>query len=187
MENEKYYTGGEIIIFKVLELSKIVYLTLISSFSEQLIEKMQRTQKAFIWNNLTPKIKNETFHNSFEEDDLKNVEKNSKIGSLQCSWFKRLRDGTFHKWKLTPLHLIKFTFGVNFKLQSNLDFNDSKILTFTSFYKELFCNWRNYLSSSFNILSPILSEPIWYNKNIKINSKPTCVYEFAKQNIIFFI
>ena len=48
MENEKYYTGGEIIIFKVLELSKIVYLTLITSFSEQLIEKMQRTQKAFI-------------------------------------------------------------------------------------------------------------------------------------------
>ena len=77
------------------------------------------------------------------------------------------------------------TFGVNFKFHSNLDFDDSKILTFASFYKQLFRNWRKYLSSSVNISSSILSQPIWYNKNIKINSKPIYVEEFAKQNIIF--
>ena len=77
------------------------------------------------------------------------------------------------------------TFGVNFKFHSNLDFDDSKILTFASFYKQLFRNWRKYLSSSVNIPSSILSQPIWYNKNIKINSKPIYVEEFAKQNIIF--
>ena len=85
---------GKIIIFKTLILSKIVYLTLINSFSKQLIEEMQKkqkkkTQKSFIWNNLTLKINHKTLCNSFEEDSLKNVGINSKISSLPCSWIRR--------------------------------------------------------------------------------------------------
>ena len=50
----------------------------------------KKTQKGFIWNNLTPKIQHKTLCNSFEEGGLKNANKNSKIPSLQCSWIKRL-------------------------------------------------------------------------------------------------
>ena len=177
---------GNIIIFKSLALSKIVSLTLITSFSKQLIEEIQRIQKATIWNNLTPKIKHETLCNSFEEDGLKNVDINSKIASLECSWVKRLYDDKFHEWKLIPLHLIKSTFGINFKSHSNLDFEDSKILTFSSFYKQLFRDWRKHLSYSLNIPSSILSQPIWYNRNIEINSKPIYVEEFAKKIIFLY-
>ena len=123
---------GKIIIFK----------TLVLSISKQLIEEIQRIQKAFIWNNLNPKIKHETLCNSFEKGGLKNFDINSKIASLQCSWVKRLYDDKFDEWKLIPLHLIKSTFGINFKFHSNLDFDDSKIPTFPSFYKQLFPNWR---------------------------------------------
>ena len=88
---------GKIIIFKTLALSKIVYLTLITSFSEQLIEEIHPIQKAFIWNNWTPKIKHEALCNSFEEGGLKHVDINSKIASLQCSLVKRLYDDKFHE------------------------------------------------------------------------------------------
>ena len=91
---------------------------------------------------------------------LKNVDIISKIVSLQCSWIKRLYDDKFHECKLIPLHLIKSTFGINFKFHSNLDFANSKILTFPPFYKQLFYNWHKYLSSSVNIPSSILSQPI---------------------------
>ena len=178
---------GKILIFKTLALSKIAYLTLITSFSKQLIEEIQRTQKAFIWNNWTPKIKHETLCNSFEEGSPKNVDINSKFGSLQYSSVKRLYDDKFHEWKLIPLHLIKSTFGINFKFHSNLDFDDSKILTFPSFYKQLFHNCRKYLSCLINVPSSILSQPIWYNKNIKINCKPIYVEEFAKQKYHFLM
>ena len=47
---------GKIIIFKTLALSKIVFLTLITSFSKQINEEIKKIQKAFTWNNLTPKI-----------------------------------------------------------------------------------------------------------------------------------
>ena len=50
---------GKIIILKTLVPSKIAYLTLITSISKQSIEKIQ---KAFIENNLTPKIKHETVY-----------------------------------------------------------------------------------------------------------------------------
>ena len=46
---------------------------------------MQKIQKAFIWNNLSPKIKHEIPSNSFEEGGFKNVDINSKIASLQYS------------------------------------------------------------------------------------------------------
>ena len=65
---------GKLKIFKTLALSETVYLTLITSFSKQLIKEMQKIQKAFIWDNLTPKIKYETLRNSFEESSLKNVD-----------------------------------------------------------------------------------------------------------------
>ena len=158
---------GKIIISRTLVLSKIVYLTLIISFSKQVIEEIQKIQKAFTRNNLTPKIKHETLCNSFEEDGLKNVDINSKIASLQCSWVKQLYDDKFHEWKLIPLHLIKSIFRINFKSHSDLDFDDSKIFTFPSSYKQLFCNWCKYLSYSVNIPSSILSQPIWYNKILK--------------------
>ena len=114
---------GKIIIFKTLTLSKIVHLTL-----NQLIEEMQKIQKAFIWNNLTPEFKHATLRNSFEEAAIKNVDINSKIANFQCPWIKRLYDDKFHEWKLIPLRLIKSTHGINFKFHSNLDFGDSKIL-----------------------------------------------------------
>ena len=115
-----------------------------------------------------------------------NIDINSKISSLQCSWVKRLYDDKFYEWKLIPLHLIKSTFGINIKFDSNLDFDKSKILTFHSFQKQLFRNWWKYLSYSANIPSSILLQPIWYNKNTKINSKPIYVEEFAKKNFFLY-
>ena len=91
---------GKIIIFKTLASSKTAYLILITSFSKELIEEIQKIQKDFIWNNLCI---------SFEKGGLKNVDINLNIASLQSSWIKRLYDHKFHEWKLIPLHLIKST------------------------------------------------------------------------------
>ena len=55
MEDDKYCTIGEKNNLYLKVLSKIVYLTLMISFSKNLIEEMQKIQKAFIWNNLLPK------------------------------------------------------------------------------------------------------------------------------------
>ena len=110
---------------------------------------------------MTPKIKHETLCNSFE-GSLKNVDVNSKIAGLQCSWVKQLYDDKFHEWKLISFHLIKSTFGINFKFHSNLDFGDSKILTFPSFYKQPF----RHGASTFLLL--LISHLLYYQNHFGI-------------------
>ena len=97
---------GKIIVFKMLALSKIVLLCLTSVVPKQITEEIENIQKKFIWNRSTPKIKHSTLCNSFATGDLTNVDINTKIVSLQCSWIKRLYGNSFHEWNLIPLHLI---------------------------------------------------------------------------------
>ena len=45
-------------------------------------EEIERIQKAFIWINLTPKLKPATLHNSFEDNGPKIIDVNIKVISL---------------------------------------------------------------------------------------------------------
>ena len=155
---------GKIIIFKTLALSKIVYLTLITSFSKQLIEEIQKIQKAFIWNNLTPKIKHETLCNYLEESCFKNVDIYSKIASSQCSQVKQLYDDKFHEWKLISLHLIKCPFGIDFKFHSNLDLTIQGLLDFLHFV-------NNFSVIGASIFLPVLTFHLLYYHNQFDNKK----------------
>ena len=62
---------------------------------------MQKIQKVFV----------KTLCNSFEDGGLKNIDINSKVASLQCSWIKQLLDDKFDKFRLIPIHLIKSNLG----------------------------------------------------------------------------
>ena len=106
---------GKIIVFKTLALSKIVHLCLTSVVPKQIIEEIENIQKNFLWNRSTPKIKHSTLCNSFATGGLTNVDINTKIVSLQCSWIRRLYDDSFHQWKLILLHLINTTITPAFK------------------------------------------------------------------------
>ena len=81
---------GKIIVLKTLALSKIVLLYLTSVVPKQVIEEIENIQKNFLWNRSTPKIKHSTLCNSFATGGLTNVDINTKIASLQCTWIKWL-------------------------------------------------------------------------------------------------
>ena len=51
----------------------IIIFKTVNSFSKELIEEEQKMQKSSIWDNLIPKIKQETLCNSLKESDLRNV------------------------------------------------------------------------------------------------------------------
>ena len=48
---------GEIVIFKTIATSKIVFQLLIKTFSKQSVNEFKKTQKRFFWKNSTPKKK----------------------------------------------------------------------------------------------------------------------------------
>ena len=74
---------------------------------KNVVNKLEKIQKTFLWNNSTPKIKHKTLCNGYKTEELKNVGITNKIMSLQCAWIKRLNDDSFLELKLIPLYLIE--------------------------------------------------------------------------------
>ena len=109
----------------------------------EIIVDLEKIQKRFIWATKS-KIKTETMSSNFKDRNLKNIDVTKKITSIQCSWIKRLHDGSFHIWKLIPLKLIKKTFGDELRFNSNLSFNNSYVRHFPCFYKDIFLNWKYF-------------------------------------------
>ena len=97
---------GKIIVFKSLAISKIVFLSLLTNFPNNIVEELIKIQKNFLWNFTAPKIKHSTTCMDYQNGGLKNVDVFFKIISLQRSWFRRLFDNSFHQWKVIPLFLI---------------------------------------------------------------------------------
>ena len=108
---------GEIIVFRILAISKIVFLSLISKVPTKIVSEPERIQKTFLWSS-KPKMKNEILCSDFKHGGLKNVNIQKKIISLQHSWVRRLYDDSFHEPKVLPLKLLKKSFGSHFKFHS---------------------------------------------------------------------
>ena len=81
---------GKIVIFKTLAVSKIVFQSLIIPVPRHIVNELEKIQKAFLWKNSSPKIKQETLCNDCKGGGLKNIDILNKIVSLQCSWITKL-------------------------------------------------------------------------------------------------
>ena len=123
----------------------------------------------------------------YQNGGLKNADVFFKITSLQCSWFRRLFDNSFHQWKVIPLFFINKTFGEHFKFHSNLDFSDDIVKCFPSFYKSMFLNWKKFFHVNPCVPSCILNQVLWFNKFIQINRKPVFYKKFSSNNINFLM
>ena len=122
----------KIVIFKTLEVSKIVFQSMITPAPRHIVNELERIQNAILWRNSSPKIKHETVCNDYKGVGLKHFDILNEIISLQSLWIRKLYEHSFHKWKLIPLFLIKNSLGSSFKFHSNLFFK-RKINFFQSF------------------------------------------------------
>ena len=109
---------------------------------------------------------------------MNNVHLKNKITSIQCSWVKRLFEGDFHNWKVIPLFLIGKHLGKNFKFHDNTDRSNDILSKFPSFYQDIFLKWINNFAAKSTLPSMFLSEVIWFNSNMKVDSKPKHFFFF---------
>ena len=174
---------GKIVIFKTLAISKIVFQSMITPIPSHIVNELERTQKAFLSKNSSPKIKYESLCNDYKGGGLKNIDILNGIISLQCSWIRRLYGNSFHEWKLIPLFLLKNSFDNSFKFHSNLFFKRNKIKIFTSLYKEIFLYWKKYLTRKPEIASCIFPQYLWYNEDIQVDKNSIYLVWFSEKNI----
>ena len=124
---------GKIIVFKSLAVPKIVYLSLLTSVPNNIVEELIKFQKNFLWNFTAPKMKHLTTLADYRNGALRNVDVFFKIISIQFSWLRQLFDNLFHQWKVIPLLFINKNFDEHFKFHFNLDFSDDTVKYFSSF------------------------------------------------------
>ena len=177
----------KITVFKSLAISKTVYLSLLTNVPHNNIEELIKIQKNFLWNFTVPKIKHSTTRIDYQNGGLNNVDVFFKIISLQCSWFRRLFDNSFHQWKVIPLFFINKTFGEHFKFHSNLHFSDDTVKCFPSFYKSMFLNWKKIFYVNPCVSSSLLNQVLLFNKFIQVNRKPVFYKKFSLNNINFLM
>ena len=180
---------GKITIFKTLAISKIVHLALVLPVPSSVIKELNKIQQNFIWSGKNSKIKHGTLRNDYENGGLKNLDIESKMISLRCSWVKRLYDESLHEWKVIPNYLITQALGDNFRFHSNLKFNkffrNSLKSTLPIFYQDLFTNWSKNLCSPVMLPSAIASQFLWHNRFIEIDVKTIYWSNFSENNINF--
>ena len=176
---------GRITVFKSLAASKVMHLLLITKLHNNTIDLLHKIQKNFIWQEKKAKIKHSTLCNGYEMGGLKNADLRNKITSMQCSWVKRLFEDGFHDWKIIPLFVISKHLGKNFKFHNNIDISNNILSKFPSFYQNIFIKWINNFTLKSTFPSMILSEVIWFNSNIKVDSKPVHFSFFPDKNLVF--
>ena len=125
---------GKITKFKTLAVSKIVHLALVKVIPISTILELNEIKKHFTRKNGNPKIKQDILSKDYENGSLKNVDITFKIISLQCSWVKRLYDGSTNYWKQTPLHIITQKLEKHFLFHSNLYIDPKEIRQFPKYY-----------------------------------------------------
>ena len=64
---------GKINVFKSIAVSKIIHIAPVTPISTDIINLLNTIQKNFLWKSKYPKIKHETFCESYEQDGLKSV------------------------------------------------------------------------------------------------------------------
>ena len=73
---------GKIVAFKRLVISKIVFQSLIITVSRDIVNELEKIQKAFLCKSYNPKKKHETLCIDFKGAGLKNIDTSNKIISL---------------------------------------------------------------------------------------------------------
>ena len=121
---------GRISVFKILALSKILYISSMKTIPKFITEKLDKLQKSFVWKSKKSKIKHSTLIRDYSEEGLKEVDIKSKIVALQLTWIRRLDDGDFYPWKLIHLNVLK-PLGGSAVLPNALP----------SFYRNLLFHW----------------------------------------------
>ena len=64
----------KIVIFKTIAMSKIVFQTFVTTVPNDIVNELKKIEKAFFWNNSSPKLKHETLCNDYKAGGLKHVD-----------------------------------------------------------------------------------------------------------------
>ena len=73
---------GKIVIFKTLAISKIIFVSYLTTVPSDVIHTLKNIYKNFVWDGKRPKIKHYTLINDYQDWGLKDIDIESKFKAL---------------------------------------------------------------------------------------------------------
>ena len=176
---------GKIVTFKSLAISKIIYVSYLTSVPSDIIHTLSTIQKSFVWDGKRPKIKHNTLINSYEKGGLKDIDIGSKFKALHLSWLARYHSDNKHPWMQMLNRILFASFSLDTIFFPNLSIDVTALAKFPPFFKNIVTNWIDISQHSPNTASLILSESLWYNSKITINNKSLSPQFFCLKQLVF--
>ena len=163
---------GKITVIKTLAMSKINHLLIsLPSPSEKLLKNLQSLFFSFIWNNSKDRIKRKVTIKDYQEGGLRMIDVFAFNQSLKITWIRRLLNSENEKW----VNLLEAQWPEYHKfVVFGTDFIAQNVKNLNLFWQDVFravCNLSGKIRKV--TVYHFLNEPIWYNKNIKINNRST--------------
>ena len=140
---------GKIVIFKTLAISKIIFVSYLTTVPSDVIHPYD-----------------------YQDGGLKDIDIESKFKALHMSWLTRFHSDNTHPLMHIPKTLFFNTFSVDSIFPPNLSIDNISLRKLPIFYQEMVKSWIAISQSHPNSISLILSQSLWYNSFIKIDSKP---------------
>ena len=166
---------GKGTIIKSLVLPQIIYqLTNLPSPPTNVLKEIDDIMFDFIWSNKRPKIKRAQLYEDFSQGGLKIPNIFAYSQSLKLRWIRALADGEdVSDWK--KLFYARYPRVAKFIVHGNVALKDVKQLGIRNeFWMESLKTWLNIHYNNCTVMNFRGRNPstmIWFNSNIKINSK----------------
>ena len=161
---------GKIVILKSLAISKLIYVISSAQVPTYYVTKIQQNINSFIWNNGSPKVKNEVLQKNIKDGGLKAPNFAVQLTSIRIMWIKRFLMDNNARWKfLSSAFFPLFDLKDIFVSRCDVEF---LCLNIPDFYKEILAAWKQFKmaflpSNTFEIRK----EVIWFNPFIRIHGK----------------
>ena len=179
---------GRIQIFKILAISKTLYISTMRNPPTQFLNLLNSIQKDFIWNKSCAKIEHCSIIADYKEGGYRDVDISSKLLAMKISWIKRFLDDNFYPWKILPVWLFARLGGSSiFHYNLQLGERCSIIVkTFPGFYQELIELWYKISYQEPSDIIQIYNQCLWNNSFILTQGKPIFNLSFINKGILKF-
>ena len=172
---------GRVAVLKSLILSKLIHLwILLPDPPDNFVKDLQKICFQFVWNGKQDRIARKTtikdVKSGLNIPDIKTY-----ILALKLTWIKKLKISN-HKWRNIPMELYPFLHQL--ECYGPCFFNQT--VKNNSFWADVFKAYGIFCSKvKPNSTSQLLSEPVFYNKNMMIGNKMIKYTQWVDNGVYF--
>ena len=174
---------GKISVVNTLIASLVVYkMMVLPTIPRHVVQKLESLIENFIWAGANPKIPLSTLQKRKEDGGTGLIDFVNKDMSLKLNWVVILEK----EYELATLAYQIIEPNLKQKVWlCSIKQDDVKHLIKDPFWSDVMVAWRSFVCNNVDYHTPIVSQIIWWNSDIRIDGTPVVWNEPLKKGLLF--